>query len=57
MTEPAVRPATQPRHPLFQKYFARAPPGTRPFARFAEAVSVFSVKLHYCDVVPLPAAG
>jgi hypothetical protein len=52
-----VRPATQPRHPLFQKYFARTPLGTRPLRGFAEAVLVFSVKLHYCDVVPLPAAG
>jgi hypothetical protein len=44
MTEPAVRPATQPRHP--------------PVARFAAAISVFSVKLHhYCDVVPWRAAG
>jgi class 3 adenylate cyclase len=36
--------------------FAVAPLGTRPLRGFAEAVSVFSVKLHDRDVVPLPAA-
>jgi hypothetical protein len=57
MTEPAARTATGPRRPLFQKYFALAPLGARPLRRFAEAVSVFSVKLHDRELVPLPAAG
>jgi class 3 adenylate cyclase len=37
--------------------FALVPLGTRPLRGFAEAVSVFSVKLHDRDVVPLHAAG